>query len=184
MRKFLPIIEELRVAKPCAAEWAAMTGNEEARHCAHCQQNVYNLSELTRAQAEELVRSKNARLCLRYFHRADGTMLLRDGAVAYRPRGLIAAGVAALALAAGASALVRPTEARLEPGFALPPPSAPTVQLERETAVTHEPPPLASVVPPHPPPRRPPPVELERRVFKTAGVPIRLDIDLYETRGR
>ena len=171
------------MAKPCAAEWAAMTGNEEARHCAHCQQNVYNLSALTRAQAEELVRSANARLCTRYMHRADGTMLLRDGAVMYRPRGLIAAGVAALALTS-ASALVRPAEPRLEPGFALPPPSAPTMQLERETAVIHEDPPPVAL--PHPPPRRPPPVAIERDTYHTGGVmlPVRIDADLYETWGK
>ena len=178
MRRFLPILEELRVAKPCAAEWAAMTGNEEARHCAHCQQNVYNLSELTRAQAEELVRSKDARLCLRYFHHADGTMLVRDGAIAYRPRRLIAAGVAALALTGAASALVRPGEERLQPGFALPPPSEPIVESERNFAVANEPP------PPPAPPRRPPPVvEVERGVYKTAGVIVNYE-DLYDTRGR
>src|SRR5438874_6250078 len=101
MRK-LPILEELRVATPCAAEWDAMAGDHGVRHCTTCKQNVYNISELTRAQAEELIATKDARMCMRYYHRADGTLLLRDGAIAYRPTGLIAAGAAALALAGAA----------------------------------------------------------------------------------
>jgi len=162
-----------------------MTGNEEARHCTHCHQNVYNLSELTRAQAEELVRSANARLCLRYLRRADGTMLLRDGAVAYRPTRLIAAGLAALALT-GAGALVRATEVQPLTAFDPAPPSAPREQLERDIHVAHElapPPPIAL---PHPRPRRPPPVEVEREIYHETGVvlPARVDRDLYETLGK
>ncbi|HEY1556368.1 MAG TPA: hypothetical protein VGF94_16150 [Kofleriaceae bacterium] len=143
-------MEQLRVASPCAAEWDAMTGNTETRHCSHCNQNVYNLSALTRAQAEELIRSRGARLCTRYLHRADGTMLLRDGAVAYRPTKLIAAGVAALALAGAGLAVTRPQQ---------------TARLVREQVAL---PRLQVMAPPFVAPP-PPPARIDREIYVTAG---------------
>jgi hypothetical protein len=55
-----------------------MTGDNRTRHCSQCNQNVYHLSELTRQQAEDLVRSKEGRLCVRFYRRRDGTLLTRD----------------------------------------------------------------------------------------------------------
>lgn len=101
MRK-LPTLEQLRVANACRVPWSAMKGDERVRRCDTCKQNVYNLSEMTRAEAEQLIAAKEARICMRYYHRADGTMLLRDCAVEYRPTSLVAAGAAALALAGAA----------------------------------------------------------------------------------
>src|SRR5260370_15414772 len=37
--------------------------------------NVYNLSEMTRREAEALVREKEGQLCARLYRRADGTIL-------------------------------------------------------------------------------------------------------------
>jgi hypothetical protein len=80
-----------------------MVGDDRVRRCGTCKQNVYNISEMTRAQAEDVIAAHDARMCLRYYHRADGTILLRDCAVEYRPTGLVvAASVATLALAGGA----------------------------------------------------------------------------------
>ena len=101
MRK-LPTLETLRVTSPCKVPWDRMTGDERVRHCDSCKQNVYNISDMTRAEAEELIAAKEARMCMRYFHRADGTILLRDCAVEYKPTGLIAAGAVALALSGAA----------------------------------------------------------------------------------
>ena len=139
MRK-LPTLESLRVTSPCKVPWDRMTGDARVRHCDSCKQNVYNISDMTRAEAEELIAAKEARMCMRYFHRADGTILLRDCAVEYRPTGLIAAGAVALALSGAALWYARaheverlPESARVHatlgqgpppPTVALPPPSA------------------------------------------------------------
>jgi hypothetical protein len=40
--------------------------------------NVYNLSEMTRPAAESLLLAKEGRLCVRYWQRADGTILTRN----------------------------------------------------------------------------------------------------------
>ncbi|HJQ33935.1 MAG TPA: ankyrin repeat domain-containing protein [Pyrinomonadaceae bacterium] len=57
--------ERLQISKPCSAEWNSMAGNKRVRFCAHCSLHVHNLSEITPAQASELVRRSGGRLCLR-----------------------------------------------------------------------------------------------------------------------
>jgi hypothetical protein len=103
----LPVLENLRVASPCTADWNKMTGDERARHCGDCQKTVYNLSGLTRDEAEALLIEKNGNLCVRYYQRKDGTILLADcevGVKRNRRRRWIAAGAATL-LAGGAGVI-------------------------------------------------------------------------------
>ena len=79
MNTRLPIVlDELRVASPCSAEWEEMRGDERVRFCGKCEKNVYNLSSMTRGDAETLVREKEGRLCVRFYRRADGTVLTRN----------------------------------------------------------------------------------------------------------
>jgi hypothetical protein len=105
----LPVLANIRVASPCTADWAKMTGDERTRHCGDCNKNVYNLSQMTRDEAEALILAKEGRLCVRYFQRKDGTILLKDctvGVANGRKRRLIAAGAAALLAGAGGAALM------------------------------------------------------------------------------
>jgi len=76
-------LENIRIAAPCPVSWDKMTGDERVRHCQECKLNVYNLSDMTRAEAERLIASREGRLCVRFYRRADGTVLTRDC-----PRGL------------------------------------------------------------------------------------------------
>ena len=85
-RARLPVLDNLRVAAPCNAAWSEMTGDERTRHCGQCQNNVYNLSGMTREEAEALLIERNGDLCVRYYQRADGTILLADCAVGVRKR--------------------------------------------------------------------------------------------------
>ena len=71
-------LDDLHVARPCPASWEAMDGDARVRHCGLCQLHVYNLSEMTEAEALRLVRETEGRLCVRFFRRADGTVLTRD----------------------------------------------------------------------------------------------------------
>jgi hypothetical protein len=72
------LLSNIRVASPCSARWADMSGDERARLCAQCQKHVYNLSDLTAQQAVALIQSKEGRLCARFYRRADGTVLTAD----------------------------------------------------------------------------------------------------------
>jgi hypothetical protein len=77
-------LENLRVASPCTVSWDAMKGDDRVRHCGQCRLNVYDLSALTAPAAERLLREREGRLCVRYFRRADGTVLTRDCPVGLR----------------------------------------------------------------------------------------------------
>lgn len=87
------LLDSVRVASPCTAAWNDMDGDERVRFCSQCKQNVYNLSDMTREQAEDLVRERAGRVCVRFFRRRDGTMLMRDcpvGLAAWRRKLILA----------------------------------------------------------------------------------------------
>lgn len=71
-------LDNIRVASPCPADWDQMFGDERTRFCSQCKLNVYNLSGMTRREAENLLINSEGPLCVRYFKRADGTVLTRD----------------------------------------------------------------------------------------------------------
>ncbi len=104
-RARFPVLANIRVASPCSADWAQMTGDDRSRHCGDCKKHVYNLSDMTRDEAEALIIEKEGRLCVRYFQRIDGTILLKDCAVGVsrkRRRRIVAIGAAAM-VASGAA---------------------------------------------------------------------------------
>lgn len=89
-----------------------MQGDDKKRFCAQCKLHVHNLSGLSADEALDLLRaSRQGRLCVRLFRRADGTVLTRDCPVGLRQklRAGWARGVAMMAaLWAGAVSCVKP----------------------------------------------------------------------------
>jgi hypothetical protein len=76
--RFLELVD---IASPCPVNWASMSGDDQRRFCSQCKLHVYNLSEMSERQAEEFLRKQSAekkRSCLRFFRRADGTILTKD----------------------------------------------------------------------------------------------------------
>jgi len=102
------LLSRVRVASPCPASWEAMEGDERVRFCRLCDLHVYNVSELTRAEAESLVARTEGRLCGRLYRRADGTVLTKDCPTGLRAarrrvgRAAAAAFAAVLSLCGGA----------------------------------------------------------------------------------
>lgn len=84
MRKFTSPLEGVRVAAPCPADWERMVGDERMRYCGQCSLHVYNLSGMTKREAETLVANAEGRLCIRYYRRADGSILTRNCPVGLR----------------------------------------------------------------------------------------------------
>ena len=78
MARFTHPLEHVRVAAPCRASWARMAGNDRVRFCDQCNLHVYNLSAMTQRDAERLVMSTEGRLCVRFYRRADGTILTQN----------------------------------------------------------------------------------------------------------
>jgi hypothetical protein len=113
MDRPLTILDRVHVASPCDVPWADMTGDDRVRHCAQCDLDVFNLSDMTRDEAESFVRDRvgGERTCVQFYRRTDGTVMTRDcpiGIAAFRKRlGRVAAGCAAVVAGIlGASALV------------------------------------------------------------------------------
>jgi TonB family protein len=71
-------LSKVKVAAPCSVEWRFMYGNDRVRFCNQCQLNVYNLSAMTKAEAEGLIRNTEGRLCIKFYRRADGTILTQN----------------------------------------------------------------------------------------------------------
>ena len=78
------LLDRVTVAAPCNVGWENMVGDERVRFCGQCSLNVYNLSGMTKSEAERLVAQAEGRLCVRFYRRADGTILTKDCPVGLR----------------------------------------------------------------------------------------------------
>jgi hypothetical protein len=97
-------LDEVRVASPCDASWDAMNGDDRVRHCAGCDKDVYNISGMSRDDAEALLVAKGVDVCIRLYRRADGTLITRDCGSRGRPWSRAAAALGLAALTLGATA--------------------------------------------------------------------------------
>ena len=84
MRKCDSPLDHVAVAAPCNVGWDNMVGNERVRFCGQCSLNVYNLSAMPKREAEQLVSQTEGRLCVRYYRRADGTILTKNCPIGLR----------------------------------------------------------------------------------------------------
>ncbi|HVE60066.1 MAG TPA: hypothetical protein VNB22_24845 [Pyrinomonadaceae bacterium] len=78
MAKFDNPLNNLKVASPCSQDWDAMIGNDRTRYCGECKLNVFNLSGMSRTEAENLIMNAEGRLCVRFYKRADGSVITAD----------------------------------------------------------------------------------------------------------
>ncbi len=84
MDRFNSPLDHVRIAAPCKADWKQMIGTDRVRFCGQCNLNVYNLSSMTRVQAESLIAQTEGRLCVRFYRRTDGSILTRNCPVGLR----------------------------------------------------------------------------------------------------
>ncbi|MGF1578659.1 MAG: hypothetical protein ACFCD0_04780 [Gemmataceae bacterium] len=108
MAKSTISLQTITVADPCQVPWDTMQGDNTVRFCSQCQRHVYNLSEMSRPQAERLIEETEGKLCVRFYRRPDGTFLTRRCPRSVRAFGvflvrLIGAGLATLLLLFGVS---------------------------------------------------------------------------------
>ncbi|HEX5050174.1 MAG TPA: hypothetical protein VFZ65_00250 [Planctomycetota bacterium] len=117
------LLDGISIASPCSADWNRMQGDERRRFCASCKLHVHDLSGMTAAEATALLQQAGGgRVCVRFFRRADGTVLTRDCPVGLRQklrRAWARAAALWLALWGGATACVRAPVAGEQP--AVPP---------------------------------------------------------------
>jgi hypothetical protein len=77
-RRVLPMLDDVRVASPCTESWSEMSGDDRKRFCGKCEKNVYDLSAMTREEAEVFLAMQEGSVCVRFFRRFDGTILTAD----------------------------------------------------------------------------------------------------------
>lgn len=70
------ILERISIAAPCSADWDNMVGDERERFCNQCTLNVYNISSMSKSEAEEfLLLRTHGRVCVQFYKRKDGTII-------------------------------------------------------------------------------------------------------------
>jgi hypothetical protein len=86
MPKLTSPLDHIKIAAPCSADWDQMFSFEDkrVRFCSQCNLNVYNLSEMSRQEAEALINKTEGRLCVRFYRRADGSILTQNCPVGLR----------------------------------------------------------------------------------------------------
>jgi hypothetical protein len=113
----LSVLDSVRIAAPCPVAWESMTGDARVRHCDQCNLKVFNISDMTRDEADAFlrdaagIRAAGGRVCAGFWRRGDGTILLKDCPVGLaKVRAALARKMsriaAALALLVGAGAAV------------------------------------------------------------------------------
>ena len=138
MSKFDNPLNNINIASPCSADWNEMYGDDRKRFCGDCKLNVYNLSGMTKTEAEALVMNAEGRLCVRFYKRADGSVITADCPVGWakvkQRTKLYATAVASLLMALFTGVLFvsifskqRPLMGDLRNPFPTPTPERPTM---------------------------------------------------------
>lgn len=70
-------LERAELAYPCPTP-EVLPHDGRVFHCQTCELNVFDISGMTRAEAEALIRTATGRLCLSLYRRADGKVQTQD----------------------------------------------------------------------------------------------------------
>jgi hypothetical protein len=177
-------LARVRVASPCKERWADMLGDDRVRVCAGCERPVFNLSEMTRDQAEAVLATRGITPCVRFYRRADGTVMTADCPTGERRSRRLAVVAGATAFLGASSAMADPaapapvtTEAA--PDMVEAPPEDATPDLTpvsgQDIEVT-----MGLYLPPEPPADRPP---IEWSTWLRGGYGIELEPTRFAARG-
>ncbi len=77
-------LDRLYTAAPCNVPWDDMTGTERVRDCSQCSRQVFNISDMTKADAEAFLKGNGDSQCLAYYRRKDGTIMTDDCPIGLR----------------------------------------------------------------------------------------------------
>jgi hypothetical protein len=74
----IDVLDSITIPVACPVPWDTMHGDHRTRFCNKCSQNVHDISELTTAEAVQLVTKGEKTPCLRLFRRPDGRVMTAD----------------------------------------------------------------------------------------------------------
>src|SRR5215510_11923925 len=66
------LLDRAEIVSPCTADWNSMKGTAEVRFCSECRKYVYNISEMTRREAEALLSTRGNQMCARLIRDIEG----------------------------------------------------------------------------------------------------------------
>lgn len=79
------LLKKMHIASPCSADWNAMQGSEQMRHCTQCNRSVYNFSAMSEQEVQKLISGREGHICARLRRRQDGTVLTTKSPVGLKP---------------------------------------------------------------------------------------------------
>jgi hypothetical protein len=78
MRRSLPRLQSVQIETPCREDWRKMRGDRVRRYCDCCQLHVHDLTAMMAAEAEELLRNSDGRVCIRLARDKRGRPITLD----------------------------------------------------------------------------------------------------------
>ncbi len=108
-------LELLQIPKPCPSDWEKMMGDDRKRFCIACHKYVYNLSAMSRREAEALIEDSQGKVCARFTRLADGQVITHEPPIILhhinrRPSPIAAAIVTAMLSLSPAIAAPQPSQ--------------------------------------------------------------------------
>lgn len=74
MQKKKCSLDDVMITFPCSMDWEFMAGDDRKRLCSGCSKYVYNIADMSSAEALEFL-SRNGEACKRLLRRPDGTLV-------------------------------------------------------------------------------------------------------------
>src|SRR4051794_16202370 len=71
-------LANVRIGFACKERWENMVGDDRVRACGGCARPVFNLSAMTRMEAEAVLATRGLTPCVRFYRRPDGTVMTSD----------------------------------------------------------------------------------------------------------
>ena len=102
-------LDDVRIGFQCKQRWDDMIGDDRVRACRGCDRPVFNLSEMTRAEAEAVLATRGLTPCLRFYRRVDGTVMTSDCPSGAPKRRLVVIASSISVTLAAAPAFAEPT---------------------------------------------------------------------------
>ncbi|NVB79590.1 MAG: carboxypeptidase regulatory-like domain-containing protein [Kofleriaceae bacterium] len=111
-------LPNLRIGFACKQRWEDMVGDDRVRACGGCDRPVFNISAMTRAEAEAVLATRGLTPCVRFYRRPDGTVMTTDCPTGARPapRRLAVVASSLAAFGAAPAALADPPPAEVTAG--------------------------------------------------------------------
>jgi hypothetical protein len=74
----LRVLNAITIESPCPAPWDRMKGKDHVRYCEECRKDVFDVSEMTTAEATRLLLDGESTPCIRLCRTAEGLVITAD----------------------------------------------------------------------------------------------------------